>query len=205
MEFYFVINMADENGNINCTNCNNCAYCVDCVNCSDCTSCVNCVYCRDSTSLNNCKNCQYCANMIDCQHNDDSHLLMFGSRIIGYKTDEDADIDLQVAFPDGYWSSNIYGVQNVIGAGEVNITPNMNFTSGYNMSFYCNLLDPYGSLNLNSYTGVITGKYYLNESFTTTIEIRWIGYDDRYAIELPIIFNNTDTSGNSRCSNCNDC
>lgn len=73
------------------------------------------------------------------------------------------------------------------------------------MSFYCNLLDPYGFLNLNSYTGVITGKYQLNESFTTTIEIRWIGYDDRWAIDLPIIFNNTDTSGNIRCSNCSDC
>lgn len=111
--------MADANGNINCDNCSNCTYCVDCVNCSDCTSCVNCVYCRDSLCLNNCKNCKECSNMIDCHPNIDKyHIFMYGSRIIGYKTDEDADIDLKIAFPDGYWSTNIYGVQNVIGGGR---------------------------------------------------------------------------------------
>ena len=107
--------MADANGNINCTDV---VDCYNCTNCSDCTRLVNCVYCQHSTCLNNCKNCYNCHNMIDCQHTDDSHQLRYGQRIIGYKTSQDADIDLSIAYPYGSWSSNIYGVQNVIGGGE---------------------------------------------------------------------------------------
>ena len=43
--------VADENGNINCTNCENCKNCADCLNCKNCKNCTDCIDC------NNCKDC----------------------------------------------------------------------------------------------------------------------------------------------------
>ena len=138
-------------------------------------------------------------------------MLLNPHHIIGFILETDIGNDYQEVdlYPDyeGYCSSDIYDITEVINGDPINLKPKIDFSS-YSVSMFTATL-PTG-LSINKTTGVITGTYNLSESYSTDVTIHTTESfgSEQYITPLTFVYNenrNLNCINCTECSNCIDC
>lgn len=190
-------------------NCNYCDGTGTFINCDYCRNCTNCYYSSNCEGINGC--CDHCLNcigtgdfdiyLVDCKNIEVQSSPFYGL----YLQNNDEETTTIYSEAGSYIGDNVYSdytydkTSGVAGWNNVNITPNMQFTSYSGLVFSATNLP--ATLNIDASTGSLTGT--IETTYNSNVSIVY----QSQTFSTPLVMNVivADENGNIRCSNCTDC
>lgn len=191
---------------INCINCSGNSTEGTFINCNSCGGCRNCYYSSNCEGINDCDHSINCENigdfnvyLIDCKNIQVQSGPFYGL----YLQNNDEETLLEFTEAGSYIGPNVYSDytydRHLAGWNNVNITPNMQFTSYSGLVFSATNLP--ATLNIDANTGSLTGT--IATTYNSNVSIVY----QSQTFSTPLVMNviEADENGNIRCSNCTDC